>query len=134
MLAKFPSAEAQCQSREKLPLHMIFTDIVGLTQFKRKVKNGYGKFRYFHHFFYLMFILCIARTNAYSIESRFLKLLRIGFPFEPPPPNLVRKSFGVYSKILLSLYECMKISSYFDFFVIFCSRVHVSLSEILTIL
>ena len=46
ILAQFPNAEAQCQSREKLPVHMIFTDIVGLSQFKRKVKNGFGKFRY----------------------------------------------------------------------------------------
>ena len=45
ILDKFPSAEAQCQTRSKLPLDMIITDIVGLTQFKRKVKNGYGKFR-----------------------------------------------------------------------------------------
>jgi alpha-1,3(6)-mannosylglycoprotein beta-1,6-N-acetyl-glucosaminyltransferase len=44
ILAKFPSAESQCQSRERLPIDMIYTDIVGLTQFKRKVKNGYGKF------------------------------------------------------------------------------------------
>lgn len=46
ILTRLPSAEAQCQSRDKLPIDMIYTDIVGLTQFKRKVKNGYGKFRY----------------------------------------------------------------------------------------
>ena len=46
MLQRLPTAESQCQSRERLPMDMIFTDIVGLTQFKRKVKGGYGKFRY----------------------------------------------------------------------------------------
>jgi hypothetical protein len=45
ILDKFPNAESQCQTRGKLPLDMIFTDIVGLIQFKRKVRNGYGKFR-----------------------------------------------------------------------------------------
>ena len=46
IIAQFPTAEAQCQSRRLLPIDMIFTDIVGLTQFKRKVRSGYGKFRY----------------------------------------------------------------------------------------
>lgn len=44
ILDQLPSAEAQCQIRSKLPLDMIYTDIVGLTQFKKKVRHGYGKF------------------------------------------------------------------------------------------
>lgn len=45
ILDQLPSAESQCQIRSKLPLDMIYTDIVGLTQFKKKVRQGYGKFR-----------------------------------------------------------------------------------------
>lgn len=44
ILRQLPDAESQCQVRSKLPVDMIYTDIVGLTQFKKKVKKGYGKF------------------------------------------------------------------------------------------
>ncbi|KAK2147200.1 hypothetical protein LSH36_564g01050 [Paralvinella palmiformis] len=44
ILGKLPTAESQCQTREELPIHIIYIDIVGLTQFKRRVKAGYGKF------------------------------------------------------------------------------------------
>ena len=41
-----PDAEALCQTRDKLPIDIIFSDIVGLSQFRHSVGNGYGKFRY----------------------------------------------------------------------------------------
>jgi len=46
ILDKLPSAVSQCQVRSSLPVDMIYTDIVGLIQFKRKVRSGYAKFRY----------------------------------------------------------------------------------------
>ena len=45
IIAKFPAANSPCQSRKELPVQIIYTDIVGLKQFKKHVKNGYGKFR-----------------------------------------------------------------------------------------
>jgi len=45
ILDKLPSAGSQCQVRSILPVDMIYTDIVGLIQFKRKVRTGYAKFR-----------------------------------------------------------------------------------------
>jgi len=45
ILDKLPHAGAQCQVRGLLPVDMIYTDIVGLIQFKRKVRAGYAKFR-----------------------------------------------------------------------------------------
>ena len=45
IIAQFPSANSPCQSRKELPVQIIYTDIVGLKQFKKHVKNGYGKFR-----------------------------------------------------------------------------------------
>jgi len=45
ILDKLPSAGAQCQVRSILPVDIIYTDIVGLIQFKRKVRSGYAKFR-----------------------------------------------------------------------------------------
>ena len=45
ILDKLPNAGAQCQVRNVLPVDMIYTDIVGLIQFKRKVRSGYAKFR-----------------------------------------------------------------------------------------
>lgn len=44
ILSKLPAANSPCQSRTDLPVHIIYTDIVGLRQFKRYVKGGYGKF------------------------------------------------------------------------------------------
>lgn len=45
ILSRLPAANSPCQSRTDLPVHIIYTDIVGLRQFKRYVKGGYGKFR-----------------------------------------------------------------------------------------
>ncbi|XP_078323350.1 alpha-1,6-mannosylglycoprotein 6-beta-N-acetylglucosaminyltransferase A-like isoform X3 [Crassostrea virginica] len=44
ILSQLPAANSPCQSRTDLPVHIIYTDIVGLRQFKRYVKGGYGKF------------------------------------------------------------------------------------------
>ncbi|XP_048773729.2 alpha-1,6-mannosylglycoprotein 6-beta-N-acetylglucosaminyltransferase A-like isoform X2 [Ostrea edulis] len=44
ILSQLPAANSPCQSRKDLPVHIIYTDIVGLRQFKRYVKGGYGKF------------------------------------------------------------------------------------------
>lgn len=44
VLSTLPDIKSQCQTREKLAYDMIVTDIVGLTHFKRHVKQGYGKF------------------------------------------------------------------------------------------
>ncbi|XP_013421289.1 alpha-1,6-mannosylglycoprotein 6-beta-N-acetylglucosaminyltransferase A isoform X1 [Lingula anatina] len=44
ILSKFPDAKIQCQVRSSLPVDVIFTDIVGLKQFKQYVGHGYGKF------------------------------------------------------------------------------------------
>ncbi|KAK6165886.1 hypothetical protein SNE40_022707 [Patella caerulea] len=44
ILSHLPAAKSPCQSRKELPVHIIYTDIVGLTQFKKRVKGGYGKF------------------------------------------------------------------------------------------
>ncbi len=46
IIDKLPTAQSQCQIRDRLPIDMIFTDIVGLIQFKKRVRSGYGKFRY----------------------------------------------------------------------------------------
>ncbi|XP_041374585.1 alpha-1,6-mannosylglycoprotein 6-beta-N-acetylglucosaminyltransferase A-like [Gigantopelta aegis] len=43
ILAKLP-AKSPCQSRKELPVNMIYTDIMGLIQFKKKVRGGFGKF------------------------------------------------------------------------------------------
>ncbi|XP_021366122.1 alpha-1,6-mannosylglycoprotein 6-beta-N-acetylglucosaminyltransferase A-like isoform X1 [Mizuhopecten yessoensis] len=45
ILSKLPAANSPCQSRADLPVHIIYTDIVGLTQFRKHVKGGYAKFR-----------------------------------------------------------------------------------------
>lgn len=45
ILNKLPAANSPCQSRKELPVDIIYTDIVGLRQFKKHVKGGYGKFR-----------------------------------------------------------------------------------------
>ena len=45
ILDQLPNAGSQCQVRSVLPVDMIYTDIVGLIQFKRKVRSGYAKFR-----------------------------------------------------------------------------------------
>ncbi|XP_062614039.1 alpha-1,6-mannosylglycoprotein 6-beta-N-acetylglucosaminyltransferase A-like isoform X1 [Saccostrea cucullata] len=44
ILSQLPAANSPCQSRKDLPVHIIYTDIVGLRQFKRYIKGGYGKF------------------------------------------------------------------------------------------
>ncbi|ESP01772.1 hypothetical protein LOTGIDRAFT_172419 [Lottia gigantea] len=44
ILSNLPAAKSPCQSRKELPVDIIYTDIVGLTQFKKRVKGGYGKF------------------------------------------------------------------------------------------
>ncbi|XP_071148602.1 alpha-1,6-mannosylglycoprotein 6-beta-N-acetylglucosaminyltransferase A-like isoform X4 [Mytilus edulis] len=44
ILNKLPAANSPCQSRKELPVDIIYTDIVGLRQFKKHVKGGYGKF------------------------------------------------------------------------------------------
>ena len=46
ILDQLPEAWVQCQVRNILPVDMIYTDIVGLSQFKRKVRSGYAKFRW----------------------------------------------------------------------------------------
>lgn len=45
ILNKLPTARDQCQSREKVPVDTIVTDLVGLSQFKKKVGKGYFKFK-----------------------------------------------------------------------------------------
>lgn len=45
VLAHIPSVDAECQTRQNLPVDMIFSDIVGVTQLKRRVQKGFGKFR-----------------------------------------------------------------------------------------
>lgn len=47
ILNKLPAANSPCQSRSDLPVHIIYTDIIGLRQFKKHVKGGYAKFRYY---------------------------------------------------------------------------------------
>ncbi|XP_029650594.1 alpha-1,6-mannosylglycoprotein 6-beta-N-acetylglucosaminyltransferase A-like isoform X2 [Octopus sinensis] len=44
ILSKLPSVLSPCQARKDLPVDMIYTDLVGLRQFKKHVKGGYGKF------------------------------------------------------------------------------------------
>ncbi|KAK3083190.1 hypothetical protein FSP39_016376 [Pinctada imbricata] len=44
ILSQLPAANSPCQSRKELPVQIIYTDIVGLRQFKKHVKGGYGKF------------------------------------------------------------------------------------------
>lgn len=44
ILNQLPAANSPCQSRKELPVDIIYTDIVGLRQFKKHVKGGYGKF------------------------------------------------------------------------------------------
>ena len=45
ILNQLPAANSPCQSRKELPVDIIYTDIVGLRQFKKHVRGGYGKFR-----------------------------------------------------------------------------------------
>ncbi|XP_046542925.1 alpha-1,6-mannosylglycoprotein 6-beta-N-acetylglucosaminyltransferase A-like isoform X1 [Haliotis rubra] len=44
ILSRLPAAKSPCQSRKELPVNIIYTDIMGLIQFKKRVKGGYGKF------------------------------------------------------------------------------------------
>ncbi|KAL4217311.1 hypothetical protein ACF0H5_023762 [Mactra antiquata] len=44
IVSQLPAANSPCQSRKELPVHIIYIDIVGLKQFKKYVKTGYGKF------------------------------------------------------------------------------------------
>ncbi|XP_064598112.1 alpha-1,6-mannosylglycoprotein 6-beta-N-acetylglucosaminyltransferase A-like [Liolophura sinensis] len=44
ILSKLPSAGAPCQNRKDLPIDLMYTDIVGLRQFRKKVQGGYAKF------------------------------------------------------------------------------------------
>ncbi|GAB1609940.1 alpha-1,6-mannosylglycoprotein 6-beta-N-acetylglucosaminyltransferase A-like isoform X1 [Argonauta hians] len=44
ILSKLPSVLSPCQARKDLPVDMIYTDLVGLRQFKKHVKGGYSKF------------------------------------------------------------------------------------------
>ncbi|XP_052815041.1 alpha-1,6-mannosylglycoprotein 6-beta-N-acetylglucosaminyltransferase A-like [Mya arenaria] len=44
IVSQLPAANSPCQSRKELPVDIIYIDIVGLKQFKKYVKNGYGKF------------------------------------------------------------------------------------------
>lgn len=44
IVSQLPAANSPCQSRRELPVDIIYIDIVGLKQFKKYVKNGYGKF------------------------------------------------------------------------------------------
>lgn len=50
---------------------MIYTDIVGLTQFKKKVRHGYGKFRYtsaFENYYFItlleVFVITVVEVVA----------------------------------------------------------------------
>ncbi|PVD38108.1 hypothetical protein C0Q70_00719 [Pomacea canaliculata] len=44
MLSEVPEAKTPCQTRKELPVTIIYTDIVGLIQFKKRVKAGFAKF------------------------------------------------------------------------------------------
>ncbi|XP_012941114.1 alpha-1,6-mannosylglycoprotein 6-beta-N-acetylglucosaminyltransferase A [Aplysia californica] len=44
ILNHIPAAQSPCQSRKELPVHLIYTDIMGLIQFKKRLKAGYSKF------------------------------------------------------------------------------------------
>ncbi|KAK3760854.1 hypothetical protein RRG08_034695 [Elysia crispata] len=44
ILNHVPAARTPCQSRKELPVQMIYTDIMGLIQFKKRLKVGYAKF------------------------------------------------------------------------------------------
>lgn len=44
ILNHVPAARTPCQSRKELPVQIIYTDIMGLIQFKKKLKAGYAKF------------------------------------------------------------------------------------------
>ncbi|CAG5119179.1 unnamed protein product [Candidula unifasciata] len=44
ILNHVPAAKTPCQSRKELPVHLIYTDIMGLIQFKKRLKAGYAKF------------------------------------------------------------------------------------------
>lgn len=46
ILSKLPSVGAPCQNRKDLPIDLMYTDIVGLRQFRKKVQGGYAKFRW----------------------------------------------------------------------------------------
>lgn len=59
ILSQLPAANSPCQSRTDLPVHIIYTDIVGLRQFKRYVKGGYGKFRSVSKFIFLCIYMMV---------------------------------------------------------------------------
>ncbi|GFS07555.1 alpha-1,6-mannosylglycoprotein 6-beta-N-acetylglucosaminyltransferase A [Elysia marginata] len=44
ILNHVPAARTPCQSRKELPVQIIYTDIMGLIQFKKRLKAGYAKF------------------------------------------------------------------------------------------
>uniref|UniRef100_A0A2C9K266 alpha-1,6-mannosyl-glycoprotein 6-beta-N-acetylglucosaminyltransferase n=2 Tax=Biomphalaria glabrata TaxID=6526 RepID=A0A2C9K266_BIOGL len=44
ILNHVPAAKTPCQSRKELPVNLIYTDIMGLIQFKKRLKAGYAKF------------------------------------------------------------------------------------------
>ena len=43
---QIPAFQSPCQARKELPVDIIYTDIKGLMQFKKRLKAGYYKFRY----------------------------------------------------------------------------------------
>lgn len=97
ILDQLPSAEAQCQIRSKLPLDMIYTDIVGLTQFKKKVRHGYGKFRYTFCFWKLLlynFIGSFCHYCSWSCCNGIILIIRIIIVF-------------FYYKRILNISDCV---------------------------
>ncbi|GFO13088.1 alpha-1,6-mannosylglycoprotein 6-beta-n-acetylglucosaminyltransferase a [Plakobranchus ocellatus] len=44
ILNHVPAAKTPCQSRKELPVQLIYTDIMGLIQFRKRLKAGYAKF------------------------------------------------------------------------------------------
>ena len=49
ILSDVPDAKSPCQARKALPVTIIYTDIMGLIQFKKRTSSGFSKFGWVPH-------------------------------------------------------------------------------------
>ena len=48
-IALLPNANTMCMVRDRLPIDLVYTDLIGLKHFQRNINEGFGKFRYQCH-------------------------------------------------------------------------------------
>lgn len=63
ILNKVPAAKTPCQSRKELPVHLVYTDIVGLIQLKKRLKAGYAKFGWVGLLYWIQSQTCLVAIH-----------------------------------------------------------------------